>query len=117
MIVVHDGTVGKQSSSLGWRSWYTAATQPLRDYFTDVNVCGTSGSGAALSSFGSSFSQVTDGVIDGAVYDLLEEEPMVYHDYDVYANVETGNSKDINRLSARSGSSHFDVNRGWGLGT
>ena len=41
----------------------------------------------------------------------------MYHDYEVYANVETGNSRDINRLSARASSSHFDSNRGWGLGT
>lgn len=44
---------------------------------------------------------MTDGVIDGAVYDLISMEPMVYNEYDVFANIDNGNSEDYNRMSAK----------------
>ena len=73
MVIVHEGSVQFQNQSLGWRSWNMAAEQPLIDYFTDSNACGS----GVTSLNANAYETMTDGIIDGAVYDLLDQEPLV----------------------------------------
>ncbi len=61
-------------NNFGIRYMAAASSQPLLDYFTADNACGTGV--ATLDSGG--YSAMTNGVIDGAVYSLISAEPMVY---------------------------------------
>ena len=145
LIVLH--VEGKET--LGYRAWQLYVPgQPLADYFTDTNACGTDDSAATLLAGG--FSYVTSAVVDSWVGDdVIAEEPLIYNDgfqvaehccayscscfsfppepindpnvdcdcTQLYANIETGESHDYNRLTAKDhpelGSSG---NYGWGLG-
>lgn len=83
MIVLH--VEGKEV--LGYRAWQLYVPgQPLADYFTDTNACGTDDSAATLLSGG--FSYVTSSVVDSWVGDdVIAEEPMIYNDgYQVVKN-------------------------------